>query len=41
LVKSLHNAFFLFLKIKGTVQPDWICMRGVSLVSPLKGHQPL
>ncbi len=25
----------------GTVQPDWICMRVVSLKSPLKGHQPL
>ncbi len=27
--------------IKGTVRPDWICMRVVSLESPLKGHQPL
>ncbi len=27
--------------IKGTVRPDWICMRVVSLKSPLKGHQPL
>jgi hypothetical protein len=26
---------------KGTVRPDWICMRVVSLKSPLKGHQPL
>ena len=26
---------------KGTVQPDWICMRVVSLESPLKGHQLL
>jgi hypothetical protein len=26
---------------KGTVRPDWICMRVVSLESPLKGHQPL
>ncbi len=26
---------------KGTVQPDWICMRVVPLESPLKGHQPL
>ncbi len=25
----------------GTVRPDWICMRVVSLKSPLKGHQPL
>jgi hypothetical protein len=25
----------------GTVRPDWICMRVVSLESPLKGHQPL
>ncbi len=27
--------------IKGTVRPDWICMRVVSLESSLKGHQPL
>ncbi len=27
--------------LKGTVRPDWICMRMVSLESPLKGHQPL
>ncbi len=26
---------------KGTVWPDWICMRVVSLENPLKGHQPL
>jgi hypothetical protein len=26
---------------KGTVRPDWICMRVISLESPLKGHQPL
>ena len=26
---------------KGTVRPDWICMRVVSLKSHLKGHQPL
>jgi hypothetical protein len=39
----------LFLKMillcayvfKGTVRPDWICMRVVPLESPLKGHQPL
>ncbi len=24
-----------------SVRPDWICMRVVSLESPLKGHQPL
>ncbi len=28
-------------KFKGTVRPDWICMRVVSLESPLMGHQPL
>jgi len=28
-------------ELKGTVRPDWICMRVVSLKSPLKGHQPL
>jgi hypothetical protein len=27
--------------IKGTVRPDWICMRVVSLESPLKAHKPL
>jgi hypothetical protein len=27
--------------IKGTVRPDWICMRVVSLESTLNGHQPL
>jgi hypothetical protein len=32
--------FYQFL-LKGTVRPDWICMRVVSLESPLKGHQPL
>ncbi len=26
---------------KGILRPDWICMRVVSLESPLKGHQPL
>ncbi len=26
---------------KGTVRPDWICMRVVPLERPLKGHQPL
>ncbi len=26
---------------KGTVRPDWICMRVVSLKSPLKAHKPL
>jgi hypothetical protein len=25
----------------GTVRPDWICMRVISLESSLKGHQPL
>jgi hypothetical protein len=30
-----------FLYPKGTVRPDWIFMRVVSLESPLKGHQPL
>ncbi len=29
------------LVLKGTVRPDWICIRVVSLESPLKGHQPL
>ncbi len=26
---------------KGTVRPDWICIRVVSLENPLKGHKPL
>ncbi len=26
---------------KGTVRPDWICTRVVSLESPLKAHQPV
>ncbi len=33
--------FFQFLVIKGTVRPDWICMRVVPLESPLKGYHPL
>jgi hypothetical protein len=32
---------FLFHTLKDTVRSDWICMRVVSLESPLKGHQPL
>jgi hypothetical protein len=32
---------FKYANIKGTVRPDWICMRVVSLESPLKVHQPL
>jgi hypothetical protein len=28
-------------EVKGTVRLDWICMRVVSLESPLKDHQPL
>ncbi len=35
MIKSLERS------IKGTVRPDWICMRVVPLESPLKGHQPL
>ncbi len=31
----------LFYLFKGTVRPDWIYMRVVSLESPLKAHQPL
>jgi hypothetical protein len=27
--------------VKGTVRPDWICMRVISLKSPLKAHKPL
>jgi hypothetical protein len=36
--ESCFEVGFLF---KGSVRPDWICMRVVSLQSPLKGHQPL
>jgi hypothetical protein len=28
------------ISFKGTVRPDWICMRVLSLESPLKGHKP-
>jgi hypothetical protein len=41
----MPNVTFSLLAItetfKGTIQPDWICMRVVSLKSPFKGHQPL
>jgi hypothetical protein len=30
-----------FKYFKGTVRPDWICMRVVSLECPLEAHQPL
>ncbi len=33
--------FFVHYNLKGTVRPDWIEMRVVSLKSPWKGHQPL
>jgi hypothetical protein len=36
-----RHAFFYMAPFKGTVRPDWICMRVVSLESPLKAHQPL
>jgi hypothetical protein len=39
MVASRRQGFFSHLK--GTVRPDWICLRVVSLKSPLKGHQPL
>ncbi len=35
------NAAGMAINFKGTVRPDWICMRVVPLESPLKGHQPL
>jgi hypothetical protein len=35
------NTLLITVPFKGTVRPDWICMRVVSLESPLKGHQPL
>jgi hypothetical protein len=38
---SNANPIWLYGTFKGTVRPEWICMRGVSLESPLKGHQPL
>ncbi len=43
MVKTSPTAspFSLVTTFKGTFQPDWICMRVVSLESSLKGHQPL
>jgi hypothetical protein len=37
--KHCFNAWYR--RLKGTVQPDWICMRVVPLESPLKENQPL
>ncbi len=37
IVNNPHNV----LCFKDTVRLDWICMRVVSLESPLKQHQPL
>jgi hypothetical protein len=31
----------VYISVKGTVWPDWISLRVVSLESPLKGHQLL
>ncbi len=39
--KILFFWFFKNVLFKGTVRPDWICMRVVPLDSPLKGLQPL
>ncbi len=39
--KIFKNKFFIIISFKGTVRPDWICMRVVPLESPLKGHQTL
>ncbi len=36
-----HGQPYARVTLKGTVQPDWICMKVVSLESPLKGHQLL
>jgi hypothetical protein len=42
LIKSMVYSLSHFEQhFKGTVRPDWICMRVVSLESPLKAHQPL
>ena len=38
---SSHILQYTGKSIKGTVRPDCICMRVVSLESPLKAHQPL
>jgi hypothetical protein len=38
----LSFQLMIFLtSFKGTVRPDWICMRVLPLESPLKGYQPL
>jgi hypothetical protein len=39
--QNITGYCFQFEFIKGTVRPDWICMRVVPLESPLKGHKPL
>jgi hypothetical protein len=36
-----HVQPYARVDLKGTVRPDWICMRVVSLDSPLKEHQML
>ncbi len=46
LLIHFHQSLVYFLEeknpvLKGTVRPDWICMRVVSLESPLKAHQLL
>jgi hypothetical protein len=38
---EFRSAFKCEKSFKGTVRPDWISMRVVSLKSSLKGHQPL
>ena len=41
LKESMHYYQHNLSLIKGTIRPDWISLRVVSLDGPLKGHQPL
>jgi hypothetical protein len=41
LFNRLRSLQYIFICFTGTVRPDWICRRVVSLENPLKGHQPL
>jgi hypothetical protein len=38
--KNLKQKILWHCPFKGTVRPDWICMRVVPLERPGKGHQP-
>jgi hypothetical protein len=40
-ISNLWHGGYLKAVLKGTVRPDWICMRVVPLDRPWKEHQPL